>query len=146
MRSSLAVPVLQNPESVVPAAQCRPELSRNRRHLGPGYNRNNYSVFHHLSAKRDGNKREFANDVAGSGMAGYVRPLKRSGDEGANPVPSSGAHFPECYRRAPVGVPSECCRWKRRLQRAPSLVSTFPVLQAVTIATPIALPSRTGVV
>jgi adenylate cyclase len=35
------------PEGAVPAAQCRPELFRNCRHLRPAYHRNDHAGFHH---------------------------------------------------------------------------------------------------
>jgi hypothetical protein len=45
--SCLTVPVFEIPEGALPAAQCRPELSRNCRHLRATYNRNDHAGFDH---------------------------------------------------------------------------------------------------
>ena len=45
--SCLTVSVFEIPEVAVPAAQCRPELSRNCRHLRAKYNRNDHAGFDH---------------------------------------------------------------------------------------------------
>src|SRR5258708_28219702 len=45
--SCLTLPVFEIPEGAVPAAQCRPELSRNCRHLRATYNRNDHAGFDH---------------------------------------------------------------------------------------------------
>ena len=45
--SCLTVPVFEIPEGAVPTAQCRPELSRNCRHLRATYNRNDHAGFDH---------------------------------------------------------------------------------------------------
>src|SRR5215472_6838480 len=44
--SCLAVPVFEVPEGAIPAAQCRPELLGQCRHLRAAHNRDDHPVFH----------------------------------------------------------------------------------------------------
>src|SRR6516164_10187280 len=44
--SCLAVPVFEVPEGAIPAAQCRPELLGQCRHLWAAHNRDDHPVFH----------------------------------------------------------------------------------------------------
>src|SRR3984893_10527913 len=53
----VAIPVLEVPEGAVPAAQCRPQLLGNCRHLGAAYNRDHHTVFHYHIVHRNKERR-----------------------------------------------------------------------------------------